>query len=89
LTLPYAVEIDTKAAKEIRALPTQDQARVIAKALALAGNPRPPGCVKLSGTSNLWRIRVGVYRIIYQIQDARLVITVVRVGHRRDVYRDR
>jgi mRNA interferase RelE/StbE len=51
-------------------------------------NPRPPGCVKLSGTENLWRFRMGVYRIIYTIQDDRLLVTVVRVGHRRDVYRD-
>lgn len=86
--MPYTVEIDTKAAKEIRALPRQDQARIIARAQALASNPRPPGCVKLSGTSNLWRIRMGVYRILYEIQDDRLVILVVRVGHRRDVYRD-
>jgi len=55
---------------------------------ALADNPRPPGCVKLSGASGLWRIRAGVYRIIYQIQDERLLIAVMRVGHRRDVYRD-
>jgi mRNA interferase RelE/StbE len=86
--MPYTVEIDTKAAREIRALPRQDQRRIIARAEALADNPRPPGCVKLSGPSNLWRIRVGVYRIIYQIQDDRLLVTVVRVGHRRDVYRD-
>lgn len=86
--MPYTVEIDTKAAKEIRALPRQDQRRIIAKAQALGGNPRPPGCVKLSGVSRLWRIRVGVYRIIYQIEDDRLLVTVVRVGHRRDVYRD-
>jgi mRNA interferase RelE/StbE len=86
--MPYTVEIDTRAAREIRALPRRDQRRVIARAEALAHSPRPPGCVKLSGASGLWRIRVGVYRIIYQIQDDRLVVTVLRVGHRRDVYRD-
>jgi len=86
--MPYTVEIDTKAAREIRSFPRHDQARILAKAQALADNPRPPGCVKLAGGSNLWRVRVGVYRILYQIQDDRLLITVVRVGHRRDVYRD-
>jgi mRNA interferase RelE/StbE len=85
--MPYEVEIDTKAAREIRALPRQDQWRITSKAQLLADNPRPPGSVKLSGTSDLWRIRVGVYRIIYQIQDDRLLVTVVRVGHRREVYR--
>ncbi len=85
--MAYRVEIDAKAAREIRAVPRQDQQRITLRIQALAGNPRPPGCVKLAGGSNLWRIRVGVYRIIYQIQDSRLVIVVVRVGHRRDVYR--
>jgi len=83
----YAVEIDTKAAREIRALPRPEQRRVIAKVEALADNPRPAGCVKLSGAPKLWRIRSGVYRIVYQIQDQRLVVTIVRVGHRREVYR--
>ena len=86
--MPYAIEIDTKAAREIRALPRRDQERVISKAQARSDNPRPPGCAKLSGSSNLWRIRAGVYRIIYQIRDDRLLVTVIRVGHRRDVYRD-
>ncbi len=85
--MPYKVEIDTKAAREIRALPRQDQQRIISKAQALADNPRPAGCVQLSGSADLWRIRAGVYRIIYQIQDDRLLVTVVRAGHRRDVYR--
>ena len=83
----YAVEIDTKAAREIRLLPRQEQARIIAKAQSLAEDPRPPGCVKLAGASGFWRIRSGDYRIIYQIQKDRLVITVVKVGHCGDVYR--
>ena len=85
--MPYVVEIDTKAAKEIRALPRLDQQRIISRIQALSGDPRPPASVKLSGASGLWRIRDGVNRVIYQIQDDRLLITVVRVGHRRDVYR--
>jgi mRNA interferase RelE/StbE len=83
----YTVEFDTKAAKEIRVLAQHQQGRIIAMAQALADNPRPTGCTKLAGESGLYRIRSGNYRIIYQIQDARLVITVVKVGHRRDVYR--
>jgi len=85
----YQVEVDTKAAREIRALPRQEQARIIGRIEGLARNPRPAGCVKLSGESGLWRVRSGTYRIIYQIADARLLVTVVKVGHRRDVYRGR
>ena len=83
----YTVEIDTKAAREIRALPRADQKRLVARIEALADNPRPAGCVKLSGSPSLWRIRMGVYRVIYQILDARLAVIVVKVGHRREVYR--
>lgn len=61
MSMPYTVEIDTKAAREIRELPRADQRRIIAKAEALAIDPRPSGCVKLSGTSGLWRVRSGVY----------------------------
>ena len=85
--MAYTVEIDTRAAREIRALPQREQRKIIARIETLADNPRPPGCLKLSGESDLWRIRSGVYRIIYRIEDARLVITVVKVGHRRNVYR--
>jgi mRNA interferase RelE/StbE len=85
--MTYTVEIDTKAAREIRALPREDQQRAITRIMALGDDPRPAGCVKLSGTSGLWRIRAGNYRIIYQILDARLIVSVIKVGHRRDVYR--
>lgn len=86
MTMRYTVEIETRAAREIRALPKREQARVLARIEELAGTPRPVGCIKLAGTS-AWRIRSGVYRIIYHILDKRLLITVVRVAHRRDVYR--
>ncbi len=83
----YTVEIDAKAAKEIRALPQHDQWRIVAKVRALAANPRPAGCLKLTGASGLWRIRSGVYRIVYRVQDDRVLVTIVRVAHRREVYR--
>jgi mRNA interferase RelE/StbE len=83
----YSVEIEVRAAREIRALPRREQEHVIARTEALARNPRPPGCVKLSGHSELWRVRSGNYRIVYQIEDERLLVIVVKVGHRRDVYR--
>lgn len=83
----YAVEVDTRAAREIRVLPRPEQARVIEKVQALADNPRPAGSVKLSGASRLWRIRSGAYRIVYQIRDDRVLVTIVRVAHRWEVYR--
>ena len=64
-----------------------DQAKVDRLIIALANNPRPPGCVKLSGPSQLWRIRSGDYRIVYEILDQQLVVVVVIIAHRREVYR--
>jgi mRNA interferase RelE/StbE len=54
---------------------------------ALAGNPRPLGCMKMAGSANQWRIRVGDYRVIYAIDDNAQEVTILRVGHRRHVYR--
>ena len=82
--MPHTVEIDTRAAREIRTLPKRERARIE----ALADNPRPPGCVKLSGPSGLWRIRCGVYRVIYHIRDDCLLVIVVRVAHRGRAYKD-
>jgi mRNA interferase RelE/StbE len=82
----YAVEILRSAGKQLAAIDRQDQPRIFAAIRALAGNPRPPGCKKLTGRS-AWRIRVGVYRVIYEIHDNRLLVLVVIVGHRREVYR--
>ncbi len=70
-------------------LPRQEQQRVRAAIDLLADEPLPPGCTKLAGESSVYRVRIGDYRILYEIIDARLVVQVVRVGHSRDVYRDR
>ena len=83
----YRIEIKRSAAKEIRAIPRKkDRQRVVARIEELADDPRPPGCVKLSGRG-AYRIRQGVFRIVYTVADDTLVIEVVKVGHRRDVYR--
>lgn len=82
----YAVEILRSAGKQLAAIDRQDQPRIFAAIRALASNPRPPGCKKLTGRP-AWRIRVGVYRVIYEIHDNRLLVLVVVVGHRREVYR--
>lgn len=83
----YEVRLETSAAKRIQALQRHDQQRVMAAIQALAAEPRPRGCVKLSGTDAGYRIRVGNFRVIYLIDDGVWAITVTRVGHRREVYR--
>jgi mRNA interferase RelE/StbE len=82
----YSVRIKRSAAKEVEALPSRDRARIIDRIAGLASIPRPPGCEKLSGEEK-YRLRQGDYRIPYQIVDRELIVTVVRVGHRREVYR--
>jgi mRNA interferase RelE/StbE len=83
----YRIEIKRSAAKEIRAISRKkDRQRVVARIKALAHDPRPPGCTKLSG-QEAYRVRQGTYRIVYTIADDMLVVEVVKVGNRRDVYR--
>jgi mRNA interferase RelE/StbE len=82
----YAVEILRSAQKQLAKIDTQTQERIIDSIRALADNPRPSGCKKLSGRP-AWRIRVGDYRVIYEINDRKLVIVVVTLGNRKDVYR--
>ena len=85
--MTYRVELSRAAARQVKRLPAEVRGRILARLEALAEDPRPPGVRKLSGTENGYRVRVGVYRILYQVQDDRLVVLVVRVGHRRAVYR--
>jgi mRNA interferase RelE/StbE len=83
----YRVLLERGAEKELARLSTEVHDRVIAALQVLATNPRPPGCRKLAGSRNDWRIRVGDYRVIYEIADAIRVVRVNRVRHRREVYR--
>ncbi len=83
----YRLFVKPSAVKEIEAIPTKkDRQRVVTRIGSLATDPRPPGCQKLSGAEK-YRLRQGRYRILYKIEDDRLVVTVVRVRHRKDVYR--
>ena len=84
--MTYAVEILRSAQKQLAKIDQQEQGHIIDSIRALAANPRPSGCKKLSGRS-AWRIRVGDYRVIYEIHDQQLVIVVVTLGNRKDVYR--
>ena len=82
----YTVEIARRAVRSIAGLPRKEQQRVRAAIDLLADEPRPPGCVVLADEDYVYRVRVGNYRILYEILDARLVIQVVRDAHRRDGY---
>lgn len=83
----YRIEFVKQAAKQFKKLPSPDRQRLKPKIDALAQDPRPNGVVKLSGQENLYRIRVGDYRVIYSIQDNLLLVLVLKIGHRRDIYR--
>lgn len=79
--------ISRRAAKALASLPRSEQQRVRAAIDLLAENPCPPACHPLKGESGVYRVRVSDYRIVHEVFDQRLVVHVVRVGHRRDVYR--
>jgi mRNA interferase RelE/StbE len=79
--------LERSAEKDLARLSTVAHDRVIAALNGLAQNPRPPGCRKLTGTKSDWRIRVGDYRVIYEIADVIRVVRVHRVRHRGEVYR--
>jgi mRNA interferase RelE/StbE len=83
----YRVIFKPSADRWLLRLPVDVQRRIVREVAALAFNPRPAGVVKLAGTENLWRIRIGNYRVIYEIDDDRLIVLVLRVAHRKDVYR--
>ncbi len=84
----YKVLIKPSAAKEIEAVgQEEDRQRIVTHIRSLARDPRPFGSEKLSGRENLYRLRVGRYRVVYSVGDAELVVLIVRVGHRKNVYR--
>ena len=77
------------AARDLRRIPKRDVARILSRIRALTTEPRPRGVEKLIGQQQRYRLRQGRYRIIYEIQDEEVLIVVVKIGHRRDVYRGR
>jgi mRNA interferase RelE/StbE len=83
----YKITFARSARKDLQAFSIDVAERVLEKIETLADNARPPGCKKLSGGMNLWRLRVGQYRIIYKIDDMARTVDVVVVRHRRDVYK--
>jgi mRNA interferase RelE/StbE len=84
----YRLSIKRSAAKELEAVAHRsDRQRLVARIEALAQDPRPAGCEKLAGQSDRCRIRQGDYRVVYSVDDAERVVLIVKVGHRREVYR--
>ncbi|TKB71309.1 MAG: type II toxin-antitoxin system RelE/ParE family toxin [Nitrospira sp.] len=84
--MSYALAIFPSAQRELGALPSEVSRRVRGAIADLAQEPRPSGCRKLTGREG-WRLRVGDYRILYDIADSTQTVTIVHIGHRRDVYR--
>ncbi len=82
----YKLLIKPSAAKELEALPKKDRQRIVTKIHGLSVEPRPPGCEKLS-SHDLYRVRQGNYRILYTVHDADLLVVIITIGHRREVYR--
>jgi mRNA interferase RelE/StbE len=83
----YRIEVKRSAADALARIPQPHHRRIARKIDQLADNPRPAGATALKGVLSLYRIRVGEYRVIYQVQDAALLVLVVRIGSRGDVYR--
>lgn len=85
--LRYTVEFTATAQKALKRVSKDTAKRLLSAAKALATEPRPRGCLKLEGTTNEYRIRVSDYRIVYSIWDDKLVVLVIDLGHRKDIYR--
>jgi mRNA interferase RelE/StbE len=83
----YEVAFAPAAERQLRKLPAAVRERIVRASERLRTDPRPPGVVKLAGSDELYRIRAGDYRIIYQIADDQLIVIIARVAHRKDAYR--
>jgi mRNA interferase RelE/StbE len=84
----YSIHFKPSVAKTLAKLPRDAQRRIATRIEQLIADPRPQGVEKLKGKDNLYRVRAGDYRIIYTIEDDKLVVLIVSIGHRRDIYRD-
>ena len=82
----YKIYIKPTAVKELQKIPKRDVNKIIEKIRSLSSDPRPPGCEKLSADEK-YRVRQGSYRIVYSIEDDKLVVLIIKIGHRKDVYR--
>lgn len=83
----YRLEISRTAEKQLRKLAAKDREKVVEALLSLGVDPHPPGSRKLSGYTDVFRIRVGLYRVLYSVEGRRLIVIILKIGHRKDVYR--
>ena len=83
----YRIEVSATAERQIRKLSRADQLRVVRAIRALSTSPYPPGCRKLSGHDDVFRVRIGRYRVLYSIEHRRLIIIILKVADRKDIYR--
>lgn len=88
MSISYEIGFKPAALRQLRKLDLELQGQIVAAIELLASNPRPDGCRKIKGAENLYRIRVkNLYRVVYEVKERQLLITIVKVGHRREVYR--
>lgn len=87
MTIRYEVRIARRAQRALAGLERREQQRIRAALDLLAETPRPPNCIAMQGEDSVYRVRVGDYRIVYEVFDTELLVHVVRIGHRREVYR--
>ena len=85
--MTYQIEFKTRAKKELARVPKEFAQKIIVEIASLAQNPRPNGCKKLVGAEYTYRIRVGDYRVIYTLFEQQLIIEVIKIGHRKEVYK--
>ena len=83
----YEVYLERRAERDLKKLSAADFNRIVTRIKALADDPRPEGCRKITGSSSDWRIRIGEYRVIYEIDEKSRIVSVIRIRHRREVYR--
>ncbi len=85
--MSYSVRVRRSAQRELEAIPSPFHENIAERMLSLAAIPRPPGCKILKGTEKSWRIRIGDYRLIYEIDDSANAVTVIKIAHRSHAYR--
>jgi mRNA interferase RelE/StbE len=83
----YRIEVSATAERQLRGLPREDQKRLLRAILRLGDMPHPRGCRRLTGYDDVFRVRVGTYRVIYSVDHKTIVVIILKVGHRKDVYR--
>ncbi len=83
----YKLEISRTAEKQLRQVPAEAQQRLVKAMLALGNDPFPPGSRGLAGHDDVYRIRVGMYRVLYSVVNAHLIVIILKVGHRKEIYR--